>query len=160
MALSPQNLPCKTVQWSMCLTWNALFPLCTRMSHLPIEFSLLPPTCKRNLIGSNSNLYSDKVVESDKKKKKEGNKPSSWRPPTVYFFHSPLFVLVHHPSNCVVTLQTAIPPSRFPIFTHRHPKVHNSFHLLPKLSFTSPVCGPMDWIRFHVRLPPPFEFPA
>lgn len=59
----------KTVQGSMCLTRNALFPLYTRMSHLPIEFSLLPPTCKRNLIYSNSNLHSDKVAERDKKKK-------------------------------------------------------------------------------------------
>lgn len=54
----------------MCLTQNELFPLHNMMSHLPIEFSLLPPTCKRNLIGCYSNLSSDKVAEREEKKQK------------------------------------------------------------------------------------------
>lgn len=104
MALSSQNLPCKTEQQSVCLTQNALFPLYSRKSRLPIEFSLLPATCKRSLVVSNSNLHSDKVAERDQKKTinketKNSNKPIWWRPYTAYFLRSPQFGLVyHHPS--------------------------------------------------------------
>lgn len=67
MGLSSQNLPHTTVRWSMCSTQKELFPVHTMKSYLPIEFRLMSPTCKRNLIGWYSNLYSDKRLKPTKK---------------------------------------------------------------------------------------------
>lgn len=129
-------------------------PLHTMMSHLPIEFSLLPPTCKRNLIGCYSNLYSDKVAERGEKKKKILSHLK-----TLYSVFLPQpSICAGPPSQCLVTLWTAITPSRLPISTWSHPKVHSSFPLLLKLSLKSPVCGPAGCVCFHLRLPPPLEF--
>jgi len=67
------------------------------MSHLPIEFILLPPTYKRNLIGCYSNLYT-KVAERKKKTKKQNTSKLSHLK-TSYSIFLPLpFVLVHHVS--------------------------------------------------------------
>lgn len=137
MALSSQNLPHKTVQWSMCLNQSELFSRHIMMSHLPIEFSLLPPNCRRNLIGYCSNLYSDKVAEWRKKEKKK-KAGFIWRLQIVFFFHNPVCAGPH--SQYADILQTTITPSRFPISSRGHPKVHSSFPLLPKPSLKSPVC--------------------
>lgn len=49
----------------MYLIQNELFPLYTMMIHLPVEFILLPPTCKTNLIGCYSDIYSVRLLKEE-----------------------------------------------------------------------------------------------
>lgn len=146
MGLSSQNLPYKAVWWSMCLTQKELFPVHTMKSHLPTEFSLLPPTCKRNLIGWYSNLYFDKKPKPTKTQTQQNTLCEDL---IQYFSFTALYL-------CWSTISVCSHPLDFQFL----PGASKSSQLFSfsKLRFKSPACSPVGCICFHMRLPPLLEF--